>query len=309
MLTDPQTTIRPEQAAARRARTHPVLARALLAGAVLAWLAAAAPAITIDGLSSPGEWSAAKVVLTDRNEPLIPDDYDLNQIRMDDGGHSLYVSLSVYGAKPALAAAGSARPYLNFYFNLYAGGGPVRRFGLTYNDGYGLPPGQVHLLEYGENCWNNLGAVPYAIDEIVEVGIPWSMLPADLTSGGPIGVQGLFFLYNVAPGDINGDGRVDVRDLATLAFNYRYAGAPDWSCGDVNLDGRVDVRDLAILASHYGYDAGEGAQFDIFDEYSYVERLMPLTNHTPEPLTMIGAFLGIGSLGMYLRKRTRAKAA
>jgi len=266
-----------------------------------------ARAVTVDGRMDPGEWNNRRVIISDPDETAVTDnDYDIQRITLSDGNHQLYVGLNVYGDHPALAAPGSERPYLNFYFNLYGGGGVTHRFGLTYNDGYGLPQGNMHLIEYDDKRWYDVGTVQYAIDEAVEVAIPWTMLPEELIRGGPIAVQGLFFLYNVAPGDANGDGSVDVFDLAALASNYRKTTGVAWPDGDFNLDGAVNIFDLATLASHYrSFQAPEGAQYDLFDAYTTVDRNLPLTNHTPEPLTLLGVTAGLIGLGRYVRRRKR----
>lgn len=56
------------------------------------------------------------------------------------------------------------------------------------------------------------------------------------------------------PGDINGDGKVDLLDLRILAAAFGSTpGDPRWnSNADINGDGRVDLADLTILAVHYG---------------------------------------------------------
>lgn len=55
-------------------------------------------------------------------------------------------------------------------------------------------------------------------------------------------------------GDVNGDGAVDVRDLALLgsAYNARAREPRFRSEADLNSDGRVDLLDLAILSANYG---------------------------------------------------------
>lgn len=55
-------------------------------------------------------------------------------------------------------------------------------------------------------------------------------------------------------GDVNYDGRVDIRDIATVAKAYgSYPGAPDWNeVADINGDGRVDIKDIAIASKNYG---------------------------------------------------------
>jgi PKD repeat protein len=64
-------------------------------------------------------------------------------------------------------------------------------------------------------------------------------------------------------GDVNGDGRVDGRDIAAVAKafasvgpNYLYPGSPaspSWNivC-DLNMDNRIDGRDIAIAARNFG---------------------------------------------------------
>ena len=266
-----------------------------------------ANAITIDGVISPGEWSGAEVVITDPNEPASQDDnYDLNRVMLADGHYSFYVGLTVYGDHPALAAQGSQRPYLDFYFNMCIGGAPPYRFGLTYNNGYGFDPGDMHLIQYDENGWEDLGTVDFVIDKVVEVHIPWSMLPPELFACPAIAVQSLFFLYNVAPGDANADGMVNVGDLGILAGNYGTIGNASWSDADFNLDRSVNVADLGILAGHYGFHAAGGALYDIFDDNTMIDRNLPLTKHAPEPVTLIGVFMGLLGVAGYIRKHRRA---
>ncbi len=52
------------------------------------------------------------------------------------------------------------------------------------------------------------------------------------------------------PGDVNGDGSVNVFDLSILLSNYGKAG--NSGQGDLNNDGQVNVLDLSILLSNYG---------------------------------------------------------
>lgn len=56
------------------------------------------------------------------------------------------------------------------------------------------------------------------------------------------------------PGDINGDGVVDIYDalLASTAFGSS-PGDPNWNpAADMNGDGTVDIYDMIILSSHFG---------------------------------------------------------
>jgi hypothetical protein len=70
--------------------------------------------------------------------------------------------------------------------------------------------------------------------------------------------RGVSFMdvYTVVPrpGDINGDGRVDVSDLLLLAMAFgSLSGDPNYNPAcDFNADGAVDVSDLLIMASNWG---------------------------------------------------------
>jgi hypothetical protein len=78
------------------------------------------------------------------------------------------------------------------------------------------------------------------------------------------------------PGDINGDGLVDVADYDIWAANVGMTGAA-WSQGDLNGDGLVDVADYDIWAANVGQTAG-----------------------APEPVTL--CILALGGLAI-LRRR------
>jgi hypothetical protein len=55
-------------------------------------------------------------------------------------------------------------------------------------------------------------------------------------------------------GDVNGDGKVDILDIATIAMAFgSYPGHERWNPdADLNRDQKVDILDLAIAASNYG---------------------------------------------------------
>jgi hypothetical protein len=79
------------------------------------------------------------------------------------------------------------------------------------------------------------------------------------------------------PGDINGDGLVDVADYNIWAANVGKTGA-SWSQGDMNGDGLVDVADYNIWAANVGKTAG-----------------------TPEPITL--SLLAVGGLAIMRRRK------
>jgi len=58
----------------------------------------------------------------------------------------------------------------------------------------------------------------------------------------------------VVQGDINKDGKVDIRDITVAAIALgSYSGHPRWNPqADMNKDGRVDIKDIALIAMNYG---------------------------------------------------------
>jgi len=54
------------------------------------------------------------------------------------------------------------------------------------------------------------------------------------------------------PGDANGDGVVNISDLAILASHYGTKTGATWAEGDFNADGAVNISDLSILGAHWG---------------------------------------------------------
>ena len=55
------------------------------------------------------------------------------------------------------------------------------------------------------------------------------------------------------PGDLNGDGHVNLTDLSIMATNYGLSGSAIINpAADIDHDGVVNLTDLSILASNYG---------------------------------------------------------
>jgi len=54
------------------------------------------------------------------------------------------------------------------------------------------------------------------------------------------------------PGDVDGDGDVDLTDLATLLTNFGTPSGATRGMGDLDGDGDVDLTDLATLLSNFG---------------------------------------------------------
>jgi len=66
------------------------------------------------------------------------------------------------------------------------------------------------------------------------------------------GVSEAFFISLL--GDLNGDNKVDVRDVSIVALAFgSYPGHARWNpVADVNKDRKIDVRDVALVAKNFG---------------------------------------------------------
>jgi Ca2+-binding EF-hand superfamily protein len=60
--------------------------------------------------------------------------------------------------------------------------------------------------------------------------------------------------FSARAGDVNGDGKVDIRDIAYVAKRYgMLPTSSGWDPNaDVNDDGKIDIRDIHLVAAHYG---------------------------------------------------------
>jgi len=68
---------------------------------------------------------------------------------------------------------------------------------------------------------------------------------------GTLGHAEVTIVCQLCPGDLNGDGVIDLIDLATLLAHYDTpSGADPWE-GDLDCDGDVDLSDLAALLAVY----------------------------------------------------------
>jgi hypothetical protein len=54
------------------------------------------------------------------------------------------------------------------------------------------------------------------------------------------------------PGDINGDGHVNITDLLAVIANWGQTGPPGTIAADVNSDGVVNIADLLFVIAHWG---------------------------------------------------------
>jgi len=109
-------------------------------------------------------------------------------------------------------------------------------------------PGENQTVTF---TWNTAG-VPhchnYTITAVASIPNDSNLSDNTLSDGG-INVRIL--------GDVNGDGKVDGKDIATAALCFGSApGYPRWNPdADVNADGKIDGKDIVKIAMNFGFCA------------------------------------------------------
>jgi hypothetical protein len=111
---------------------------------------------------------------------------------------------------------------------------------------------------------------------------------------------GATWLANLLPGDLDGNGRVDLVDYMTLKADYGKTVLP-WKQGDCNGDGRIGYDELLAVETNLGYDlslamgslSGGGA--------------MPIggVEAAPEPGSVL--LLALGAAAMLRRRAGQSK--
>jgi len=70
----------------------------------------------------------------------------------------------------------------------------------------------------------------------------------------PFNTQDGYFSNSAILGDLNGDGKVDVKDVSVVALHFgSYPGHKRWDeNADVNGDGKVNIFDIAVVCRNFG---------------------------------------------------------
>ena len=176
--------------------------------------------------------------------------------------------------------------------NWFADSNPTAKF-LEYSPGVFVSEGEYWLSPPADVWQQTKSAGTWHVD----ASFAWWDLVIIYGGGAPVtktyGSQTVNF--NVLnTGDANGDGRVDVTDLGTLATNYSRPGT--WWDGDFTRDGMVDVSDLGMLATHWGFGTdGSGPSF------SQAMSAFPVLSGVPEPAILAP----LGSVLLLARGRAR----
>lgn len=114
------------------------------------------------------------------------------------------------------------------------------------SENFTLPSGRYTTVSF---TWNT-GGVPYGNYTIDISAYAW---PVPGESNTTINISGGWVVVTI-PGDINGDFKVSLQDLASLANAYgSRPGDANWNPNaDIDWNNYAGLSDLAILANHYG---------------------------------------------------------
>jgi len=103
-------------------------------------------------------------------------------------------------------------------------------------------------------------------------------------------------------GDLNGDGKVDIKDIAIVAKAFGSTpGSPTWNpIADVDGNGKVEIKDIAIVAKQYGQRASSlfiPWTRTLFTSYSFLRLII-------ETLSLLTLATVIANGVLFKRKRT-----
>jgi hypothetical protein len=231
--------------------------------------------LTLLGDPEVSIWTADPQTMSVTHDPIVPFGADLFSVQVEDAAGPLadatvclWKDAEVYlidttdasGSAvfmPAPASAGpmyvtvtkrNYRPYagqaeVGYLLNVdVVGNGRVERMPDQPTYEYG---DEVWLIAFPDEGWNldHWSGDAEGTDLAVQVTITGDM---DVTAHFSDGVSD-------CPEDLNGDGTIDLADLAELLGNYGDSGV-DPEEGDLDGDGDVDLADLAQLISVYGQD-------------------------------------------------------
>lgn len=105
------------------------------------------------------------------------------------------------------------------------------------------------------------------------------------------------------PGDANGDGKVDFKDLVIVAQHYNAEGQ-DYPTGDFDSDGKVAFSDLVVLAQHYGTSFSGAGPIGASAEFN--ADLAAAFATVPEPVGILPLLIAVAVL--YLGRPSRRRA-
>ncbi len=187
----------------------------------------------------------------------VPDEFDIINNTYVDGSVEIRelirdVAIIYLSAEPSIIYAGQP---VNVTVTAKNKGNLTETFGVTiYYDSntmatfpvVDLPPnGEITFV----HAWNTTG-LPECSNFTISAEA--STVPFETNTADNIMVDGWVKIKIL--GDINNDGKVDIKDVAIVAAAFgSYPWHERWNPdADLNDDGRVDIKDVAMVASNFG---------------------------------------------------------
>ena len=118
------------------------------------------------------------------------------------------------------------------------------------------PIGTIHIPDLTASTainltytWNTINTTPC---HNYTIRAEASLIPYEYNTTNNIFINGAVKIRIL--GDLDGDGKVDVKDVAAAALAYgSYPGHPRWNqTADINRDGKIDVKDIAAISRNFG---------------------------------------------------------
>jgi PKD repeat protein len=110
----------------------------------------------------------------------------------------------------------------------------------------------LYTWDFGDGNITSAG-VPVVCHAYSQKGNYTVTLAVTDTSGGTGNLTRIITITSLI-GDVNGDGKVDIRDVTIVSKAFgSVPGDPNWNpIADLNGDGKVDIRDVTIVSRAFG---------------------------------------------------------